>query len=511
MGQLNVKLSYPNSEEFEYVTKMVRLALDDERINDLLNNNGFIIKSAQGIKKDLKSDEGIYSSNYGRTLKDINPFGDRYRCKCGRTTQRINNGITCQWCGYKVEYVDDNYEYFGWCVLNDYYVIHPNLYKSIQSIIGKDLADIIQYHRDIDINGNEKSFEETVKPDGNPWYKIGMTGFKNNFKEILDFYIAKKPKKMDYYDDIMNNIDKVFTQSIPVYTTLLRPYDEDGDSFFHEKANTYYSMINKLVQNINESKGTLHDREKLIESYLYDIQFKYNELYKHLEDILSGKKGVVRSLFGGRYNFTARSVIAADPMLGIDEIKLSYKCLVELLQQSIISILQKSYNMSYNDAYGFWYKAQIKKNDIVVKIINSLIDNHKKKGSKGIPCIINRNPTINYGSIMAMYCVGMVDSYTMSVPLRILPPLAADFDGDTLNILYMINQSFEQRAMQIFNPRNAMQISRNDGNFNNDVNHQRDTLIVSNTFIDLGRKSYAPGEIDKIKSIKEHWSNVVEL
>ena len=37
---------------------------------------------------------------------------------------------------------------------------------------------------------------------------------------------------------------------------------------------------------------------------------------------------------------------------------------------------------------------------------------------------------------MFMRCVGLNDNYTMSVPLQILKPLAGDFDGDVLNILY---------------------------------------------------------------------------
>ena len=43
---------------------------------------------------------------------------------------------------------------------------------------------------------------------------------------------------------------------------------------------------------------------------------------------------------------------------------------------------------------------------------------------------MNITPTINYGSIMFMRCVGINDDYTMSVPLQILKPLGADFDGE---------------------------------------------------------------------------------
>lgn len=55
--------------------------------------------------------------------------------------------------------------------------------------------------------------------------------------------------------------------------------------------------------------------------------------------------------------------------------------------------------------------------------------------------------------------------------------------------------------MQIFNPRNTMYISRNDGMFNNDVNHQKDTLINTNTFIDMGRDNYTPDEMEVINNL----------
>ena len=34
---------------------------------------------------------------------------------------------------------------------------------------------------------------------------------------------------------------------------------------------------------------------------------------------------------------------------------------------------------------------------------------------------------------MQMFCVGINNDYTMSVPLQILVPLGADFDGDTIS------------------------------------------------------------------------------
>ena len=98
------------------------------------------------------------------------------------------------------------------------------------------------------------------------------------------------------------------------------------------------------------------------------------------------------------------------------------------LMISIISL----YNLSYADAYRKWYQANLKKDKTIINIINSIIKN-SMENHRGLPVLINRNPTISYGSILQMYCVGISDptekfEYVMQLPLQILPLLAADFD-----------------------------------------------------------------------------------
>ena len=77
------------------------------------------------------------------------------------------------------------------------------------------------------------------------------------------------------------------------------------------------------------------------------------------------------------------------------------------------------------------------------------------------------------------------------------------FDGDVLNIVHIINDAFFQRCYQIFNPRNAMYISRIEGKLNPDLIVQRDTLINANTFLYLGRKNYSDATRKKIEEIKK--------
>lgn len=91
------------------------------------------------------------------------------------------------------------------------------------------------------------------------------------------------------------------------------------------------------------------------------------------------------------------------------------------MQQIIINIMHKSYNMSYNEAYKYLYENMTIPNQRIVNIIEGII-----KENDGIDVIINRNPTISLGSILCMKCIGIEYNYTMSLEVTVLKGLAAD-------------------------------------------------------------------------------------
>ncbi len=493
--KMNVRTTYPQSDEYEYETRLTRIDLDKERRKDVLSGNGFIVSSPKAIKDDVKDPNGIFSTKYGPGLQDINAFGNRYRCKCGHTTQRFYHGLTCEVCGTKVEFKDDKFDMFGYICLKDpYYIIHPNLFMSLSFLIGeREFMGIITPND----KKNEDGYSvETKKSKTEPFAGIGILGFYEQFDEIIDYYITKKPKKRDYYEDIIQNREKVFIQSIPVFTLHLRPYRIEGKAFHYEGTNAIYNIMANLVARINDDRIKMNRRRKPKNQLLFDLQMKYKKLYDEILKILSGKKGSVRALFGGRYNFTARSVIVPGPDMRIDEVALSYQCLCGLLQQRIINILHKSYSMRYNDAFKLLYRSQHQQNPIIREIIEGII----KSSGRGIPVLINRNPTLMIGGILMMYCTEICEGYTMKIPLEVLKGLEADFDGDTLTILYIINQAFKEAAENVLNPRNSMYISKNDGMFNNTYNHKRDTVINMNTLVYLSRNNYSEEQLAKIQA-----------
>ena len=290
MAVIQVNTRYSENSLFDYSTKLERISLDQARRHDILNGDGFIVTSRKNIKEDVKDPNGIFSVKYGPGLQDVNAFGNRYRCKCGHTTQRFYHGLTCPVCGTKVEYRDENFGMFGYICLKDpYYLIHPNLFNSIAFFIGeREFMNIITPVHKKDEDGHDIPI---IPPKDEPYFGIGMIDFHDRFDEIIEYYRGKRPNKMDYYENIIDDRDKVFTQSVPVFTIHLRPYRIDGDMLHFEGTNAIYKVMTKLASDINMDKTKMDKKIKPKNQLLFDFQMKFKELYDELTKILSGKKG----------------------------------------------------------------------------------------------------------------------------------------------------------------------------------------------------------------------------
>ena len=377
LPNFKVHLNYPQNEEYDYFTKLERIDLDKECEKDLSNNHGFICDEPQSINKQIKAENGIFSARFGRSLQDPDPYSNRYSCKCGFTQGAFravpdDANFNCPVCHTPIKLIGDDFTYFAWIKLKDgYCVIHPLMYKSLESLIGVDnLAAIIEPEVELDGNGKpmslydkrifKKKTARSFKKKGgkvDPTYAgIGMLGFREKFEEIINYFYSKKPAKKDVYDDIMENKDIVFTHSIPVYTVQLRIYKVENKRFTFESTNADFNMLTKLAAAINKDHLYIYRNKKYQNQLLWDMQSKISHLTSEIINILAGKKGIIRSTISGRIAFTSRTVITPGAKLHMDEIEMPYFALCILLEQVIINVLQKSYNITYAKAYKIWYR-----------------------------------------------------------------------------------------------------------------------------------------------------------
>jgi hypothetical protein len=131
--------------------------------------------------------------------------------------------------------------------------------------------------------------------------------------------------------------------------------------------------------------------------------------------------------------------------------------------------------ITLNEATRKWNEACQKFDRRIYLIMKHIIKNTKG----GVKVLVNRNPTLNYGSIVCMTVVDIKTDYedlTMSIPVGVLGILAGDFDGDVLNIVSIKDQKMAQVYDRIFNPRHMM-IDKNDGKFNRKMNLIKDQMI----------------------------------
>ena len=400
---------YPNNSKYYYTTEIEIIDLDKERMNDIGLGKCIKIDKPQGVKKDIKEPNSIYSPLFGPTFDDISSYGNRYSCACGETRSQQNEGTICPICGKPVTYKGDDFKIFGWIILDDDVVIHQGLYPMIEFFIGRRyLNNMIDVKDDKDENGFSLVVDHGKDE---PFADCGMLGFYQHFDEIMEFYRKKNPLKEEYYQFIMKHRDKVFTHSIPVYTTLLRPYQLKDGVFAFQDTNENFNimaMLGYLLNNKLSIKG--RKSKKTRNQLLYDMQYNLNEVYKEVIKIMSSKKGVIRNLYGGRCNFTCRSVIVQNWKLRTDQITLPYHALVRLLEQSIINILHRSYGMSMHQARMVWDKANDNYDKRVHKIINYIIEAHPE----GIPVLINRNPEHNAGLYEVTHIENFVNCWELS-------------------------------------------------------------------------------------------------
>ena len=127
-----------------------------------------------------------------------------------------------------------------------------------------------------------------------------------------------------------------------------------------------------------------------------------------------------------RINYSSRCVIV--PLVGryrTNELIIPYLCFLELYKFEIINLLSKIDGITIGEANDKWSNATRKFDKRIYSIMKYMIKNTKG----GLNAILNRNPTISYGSMLSMKIIDVkpdIDDLTMCVPVGVLALLAGD-------------------------------------------------------------------------------------
>ena len=406
---------------------------------DMTLGHGFVVKTKPFKKKikdkdgsilsrGIKEMDGIHSPRFGTDYQDDNAFAERYSCECGNLIGRVLEGDTCPKCGTKVKFIDVDLKMFAWLKINhpDFKIIHPLMYRKLVVYFGsknKTLEHMIQFNRDMDLDGHYRRLEK-VDYDKYPFWGIGLYGFYKRFDEIMAYYHKQRKAKEELYKHIMQNRDKIFTSVVPVYSAVLRQVFFSDEDYKYTKLDKFYNSMFGNFQRLNEEHEVNDRNLTKINQNLIRAQRNMNNAFDLIFTSLTEKEGLIRrNILGGRINFSARTVITPNAHLRSSKIEIPYVMAVELFKEQIINLLVKMDGETYNEAVTAWFNGYIDFSPKIYKIIKYILKHSKPK------TLLNRNPTINYGSYLCMGVKNVKKDYedlAAGLPIACLSSLNAD-------------------------------------------------------------------------------------
>lgn len=276
----------------EKKVQIVRLNWDEMCRLDLITGKGFeITEPAFKNKEGEKSLNGIQSPRFCTDYEDEDAFAERYSCDCKDIVGKRYKGDVCPKCKSKVEFKDVDLSITGWIRLHKCKLIQPIFYMQLKSVIGdKQLTEIIEFDKETTKDGLLVD-----KKGKSPFKGIGIREFEERLEEILEYYGRKKKHKAEIIDSILEERDKVFISSIPIYSSVLRPSLFKGDTFFYNTIdkciNPFFSIV-QLLNNGCKTTAKKKDKDNVDErTLLYAAQKRLMTLWVTVFELIESKDG----------------------------------------------------------------------------------------------------------------------------------------------------------------------------------------------------------------------------
>lgn len=467
----------------------VKLDLDFECSLDIQSGKGIRLQSVESFRKNEKVFDGLQSQFFGSDYVDDLEYAQRWKCPCGKRVGYMYQGTTCPVCGGKVEYTDVDLSKFGWIICDHFKLMSPIFAMKLQEALGTvDGEKVLNRILKTEFGGIEDKSPLQIEKEielkkKHPFIGKGMRWLTQNLKEVLDYYEEKKPTKANVFRELREDIDKVFTHSIPVFSSVLRieaPGEKD-QKLLKLRINTIYLALIRTTNCINEigdPKSMTEEEFDAVDRYLFQAHKDVINIFDEIFNILDGKKGVIAGrVLAGRYNFSSRMVISASSgELRADEVEVSYIAFMELFRYEILQTYHRIMHCTYNEAQNAWKRALTHFDRIFYNIMQTMCE----KERKNINIMINRNPSINHGSFLMMKIKRVnpnIRNKTMRLNTRVIKTMAADYDGDQLNVYRVIGEDLAKRFSKNMNPRYNLYINHINGRCNRDLLAIKDETV----------------------------------
>lgn len=449
-------LQYVNSDEIYNNTTCAKII-----VNDLPNRS----------QKDKATINSLLMLEVGEVFDNVP------RCSCGALSMKMYKGVRCKKCDTVVEeIVTNNLDDKIWVRAPEGVpaLMNIKIWYQLQTYLQRSSFkfNLLQWLTDPDYKPKLTKMSAPIRKALQKLDEHGLNVrsyqfFYDNFDRYMEFLLLNPEfntraleRGPELYRLIMENRKDVWVQYVQIPNRALTIIEKsNGKQWVDASTPKLLKAVRRMVGIDNDenlrSKTSAKTKQSRTSKFLSEMAEYYG---KEIDpNYLSKKYGLFRKhIDATRSHFSARFVVTAITELHrFDEVWLPWVGAMSLLGPHIRSKLYKK-GYSSNKVMAIMTKYQMVYNEEIHKIMTELIDESRAPcGEKGIPILLNRNPTLKHGSIVLLRVTRIkTDPRDMSASTSgpIAPLYNGDFDGDTENFLLLLD-NITARALQPFEPK----------------------------------------------------------
>lgn len=288
----------------------------------------------------------------------------------------------------------------------------------------------------------------------------GLNSFYHNFDKIMQIlfcdgrpyqdilnWVEIEKREWDYYDTIKMITmyrDCIFTPVLPIPSRVGFVVEANETGTYADKTITMAFNAMHTIISMDRTIRQLPLTGK--ESRTVKAMHQLCEFYETFaKETLSKKPGILRKhIFGIRLHFTARAVITSiTAPHSYDELHVPWSVAIQLFH---LHLMNKLFRLGYTQkqAEMFLRRYTFEYHPLVDQLFKELI---AESPFGGIPCIFQRNPSLARGSAQLLYIKHVKPDpkiNTFSLSVKILVGFNADFDGDELNLMTILDHEIHR-------------------------------------------------------------------
>lgn len=397
------------------------------------------------VVNDLEADQDKAKQELQRLIYTVfegNVYNDVPSCACGELTRAENSDEICPNCRQPVmRSTEREIEPILWARAPRGVVgfIQPHYWGMLRETFTVSGFDIMQWIANPKYVVQPKAFklrDTFLRSFRQHGISLGWNSLVSNLVEIVTILTNHLPSKHEKYafmrDLVIRDIGNIRSKHIPFTNRSLLVLEQNSMGRYGELSLRWVVDAAMLLRGIDlpSDRKTNARRQELSWKMIHNLSIFYEDWYI---ESLAQKAGLARKgLFSGRCRFSGRSVASSiTDRHNYRDIYIPWYAATTILRPMIDNKLMA---MGYTprEIERLVESHATREHPLLRKIFNELID--ESPDGRGIPAIIQRNPSLERGSEQLVYITNVKSDRdnTVSISIFIVRGMNCDFDGSLI-------------------------------------------------------------------------------